>query len=97
MRDKVFVVVSYDITDDKRRTKIMKTLKNFGRHVQFSVFECELDKAAYDRLRGKLDKLVVPKEDNVRFYFFDEDAIGKIETIGTGGQIVRMQSYYFIG
>ncbi len=93
----MFVVVSYDIPNDRRRTKIMKALKNFGNHVQYSVFECELLADGYARLRGILDKLIVPKEDNVRFYFFDEDAVKKIETIGTGGQIVRMQAYYFIG
>lgn len=36
---KQFIVVSYDVVDDRRRTKVMKTLKNFGAHVQYSVFE----------------------------------------------------------
>ncbi len=26
----MFVVVSYDISEDKRRTKVMKLLRNFG-------------------------------------------------------------------
>ena len=38
----MFIVISYDIPDNKRRTKVMKTLKNFGAHVQYSVVECEL-------------------------------------------------------
>jgi CRISPR/Cas system-associated endoribonuclease Cas2 len=61
------------------------------------VFECDLQDDAYKRLRATLKKLIAPKEDNVRFYFFDEDAVKKIETVGTGGEIVRMQPYYFIG
>src|SRR5262245_458600 len=35
----VFVVISYDIADDKRRGRIFKALKNFGQWMQYSVFE----------------------------------------------------------
>ena len=31
--------VAYDITDDKRRNKVAKILKDFGKRVQYSVFE----------------------------------------------------------
>ena len=35
-------VVSYDIPDNKRRTKVMKLLEGYGRRAQFSVFECHV-------------------------------------------------------
>ena len=35
-------VVAYDIRQDRRRNKVMNTLKDFGLRVQYSVFECEL-------------------------------------------------------
>lgn len=35
-------VISYDISNDKIRTKIAKELENYGRRVQFSVFECRI-------------------------------------------------------
>ena len=38
----MYFVVSYDISDDKRRTKIHNTLKSYGQRVQYSVFECDL-------------------------------------------------------
>ena len=38
----MYVVVSYDITNDRRRLKVMKTLEGFGERVQYSVFECRL-------------------------------------------------------
>jgi CRISPR-associated protein Cas2 len=93
----MFIVVSYDVTDDRRRTRVMKTLKNFGTRVQYSVFECELKPEVCKRMRAQIEKLIAPKEDNVRFYFFDEDAIGKIETIGVGGQVQRAKDFYIIG
>jgi CRISPR-associated protein Cas2 len=78
----IFVVITYDVVADKRRNRIFKALKNHGRHVQYSVFECELRPPHFERLRAKLEKLINPAEDNIRFYFLDKAAIGKIEEIG---------------
>lgn len=33
---------TYDIADDKRRTRLFNLLKDHGEHVQYSVFLCEL-------------------------------------------------------
>lgn len=92
----MFVVVSYDIPDDKRRKKVMDTLENFGAHVQYSVFECELKEQDYKRMRARLQPLIAPKEDSVRFYFLDEDAVKKIEAIGVQ-PLLRRKEYYLIG
>ena len=35
-------VVSYDITSDRLRNKIAKTLEGYGTRIQYSVFECRL-------------------------------------------------------
>lgn len=34
-------------------------------------------------MRDRLAKLISPKEDNIRFYFLDADAVKKIDCIGT--------------
>jgi CRISPR-associated protein Cas2 len=73
----------------------MKLLKNYGAHVQESVFECELQETPYKTMRQSLAKLIAPKEDNVRFYFLDEDAIKKIEAIGPK-PVERAQPFYII-
>lgn len=78
-----FIVVSYDIPVDRRRTKVMKTLKNFGEHVQYSVFECRLEETELHDLRRRLKKLAKP-EDSIRLYFIDQDDVKRIEVIGTG-------------
>jgi CRISPR-associated protein Cas2 len=92
----MFVVVSYDIPEDRRRTKVMKTLKNYGAHIQYSVFECDLKDAAYKKMRERLEKLISPKHDSVRFYFLDEDAVGKIEAIGIKS-VERARESYIVG
>jgi len=79
----MFVVISYDIQDDRRRSRIFKLLKNFGQWMQYSVFECDLDKANFLRLKDRLDHLIdVSKEDSVRFYFLCEGCKHQIERVG---------------
>ena len=78
----MFIVISYDIKDDKRRNKVYKTLKNYGQHVQLSVFECDLKKVDYLRLRRKLEKIIKGEEDSIRFYFLCGKDVKRIERIG---------------
>ncbi len=92
----MFVIVSYDIPDDKRRRRVMKTLEDFGSHVQYSVFECDIKEPVYRRMRERLKRYIVPKDDSVRFYFLDEDAVKKIEAIGAPG-IRRAREWGMIG
>ena len=47
-------LLTYDIADDKRRTKVMNALKDLGDHVQQSVFLAELSAAEVALLRGRL-------------------------------------------
>jgi len=63
-----FIVVSYDIPDDRRRGRVCKLLKDYGERVQYSVFECLLRPDDLIRLRERLKPLLVLKEDDVRFY-----------------------------
>jgi CRISPR-associated protein Cas2 len=90
----MFVVVSYDIPEDKRRTKIHKVLKSYGQWMQFSVFECELTEVEYAKLRSRLSKLIKPDQDSVRFYFLCRCCHGKVERIG--GETVRDDSIFFV-
>ena len=73
----MFIAVSYDIPDDRRRTRVMKALKDFGAHVQYSVFECELKEDDYKRMRERLDKLIDRKQDSVRFYVLCQEDVKK--------------------
>lgn len=57
--------VSYDISDDKRRTQVFKLLHGFGEHVQFSVFFCQLSEADLVRMRSKLRGAIHHTEDQV--------------------------------
>lgn len=78
----MFVVVAYDISEDKRRTKVHSILKSYGQWMQYSVFECDLTKTQYAKLRYRLGKIINHQTDNIRFYFLCGCCQGKVERIG---------------
>ena len=61
-------VVCYDISHNRRRLRLFKTLKRYGMAVQESVFECHLTTEQYVRMRTDIEKVINPQEDQVRFY-----------------------------
>ncbi|MEC4982798.1 MAG: CRISPR-associated endonuclease Cas2 [Oscillatoria sp. PMC 1068.18] len=83
----MYVVISYDISDDKRRTKMHKILKSYGQWMQYSLFECDLTATQYARLRDRLSKLIKAETDSIRFYFLCGCCQKKVERIG--GEEVR--------
>ncbi|MCC6165696.1 MAG: CRISPR-associated endonuclease Cas2 [Caldilineaceae bacterium] len=65
-----FVVISYDIPDNKRRLKVAKLLLDYGaERVQRSVFELYVTPQHLERLQARLAKLHKAEEDSIRFYF----------------------------
>lgn len=78
----MYIVVSYDISEDRRRTKVHKILKSYGQWMQFSVFECSITDTQYAKLRSRLSKIIKPDEDSIRFYFLCACCQGKVERIG---------------
>ena len=87
------VVITYDISEDKRRTKIHKILKSYGQWMQFSVFECDLTDTQYAKLRSRLRQLIENDEDSIRFYFLCACCQGKVERIG--GEAPRDETIFF--
>ena len=76
-------VIAYDISSDRRRRKVHKSLCGFGQWTQFSLFECHLDRKELLLLREKLDDLLDPECDSLRFYPLCDACVGKVETVGS--------------
>lgn len=58
-------LVTYDITDDRRRTRVHKAMLDHGDRVQYSVFLCELDERERVRLRARIEPLIDHRLDQV--------------------------------
>jgi CRISPR-associated protein Cas2 len=79
----MLIVVSYDVPDDRRRTRLARILKDFGERVQYSVFECRLDERALQTLRLRITRLIDPQEDSLRIYHLCLECDRRLETVGT--------------
>jgi len=80
-RTKTFYIVAYDISSDKRRTKVHKLLSGYGTWTQFSLFECHLNEKQYLELRFRLAQHLKAGEDRVRFYALCRSCHDRSETL----------------
>ena len=76
------MTISYDIKDDGRRNKVCGELKNCGEHVQYSVFECDLNKDQIKALQTKLGELINRRQDSIRYYFLCGSCLERMEIQG---------------
>ncbi|HIE30213.1 TPA: CRISPR-associated endonuclease Cas2 [Candidatus Poribacteria bacterium] len=89
----MYYVVAYDIESDRRRNRVMKTLKDFGQRAQYSVFECDTDKKHYLRLKDRLDKLINHDKDSIIFFHLCKKCETQIERIGIDKKVLDKSEY----
>lgn len=77
-----FVLLSYDIRDDRLRTKLFKLLKRYGTAVQFSVFECYLDAQQRRQLQVQLVTLLGDDRQNVLWYELCRECEQQVRDLG---------------
>lgn len=80
----MLILVSYDITDPQRLRRVAKANEGFGRRVQKSVFECEMDEQCLLRLQRVLEEIIDAQVDSVRFYRLCGRCRGTVEVMGVG-------------
>lgn len=66
--DKEFVLIIYDIVDNRKRVKLAKLLSGYGKRVQKSAFEAMLTTQRYNKLIEEILRYIDKTEDNVRIY-----------------------------
>lgn len=79
---KQFLVVAYDVANDRRRQKIAKLLVQYGVRCNESVFECLLTEAKIRKMQQQLLKLVDDQEDSILYYYLCMPCVMKRESIG---------------
>lgn len=60
-------LVTYDIRNAKRLRKVFKTMRDFGDHLQYSVFECQFNPIDLAKCRHELSGVIKHDEDQVLF------------------------------
>lgn len=66
-REKLFVLIIYDIVDNRKRVKLAKYLQGYGQRVQKSAFEAHLTRKVYDKMISGISSYC-GEEDSIRIY-----------------------------
>lgn len=64
---RVFVLIIYDIVENKKRVKLAKYLQGYGFRIQKSAFEAFLKESVYKKMLIGLERFAT-KDDNIRVY-----------------------------
>ena len=83
----MLVLVTYDVrvsdpSGAKRLRRVSKACQDYGQRVQFSVFEIEEEPDQWTRLKAKLEKLIDPDHDSLRYYHLGADWRRRVEHVG---------------
>lgn len=92
----MFVVVAYDVADDRRRLRVMKMMQGHGEHVQESVFECDLKPAVYRKMIARLKKLINLEQDNVCIYHLCAMDVDRIRQLGVGRPVQLAREFRIV-
>ena len=83
----MLVLITYDVsTQDaagsRRLRNVAKACEAHGQRVQNSVFECLLSEAQFRELQHRLEQLIEPEEDSLRFYLLGNRYENKVIHVG---------------
>ena len=86
----MYVLVTYDVASGdgdgaRRLRRVAKLCVEYGQRVQFSVFECLLEPAQYERLKHDLLDVIDRKHDSLRFYNLGGNWKRRVEHFGAKG------------
>jgi CRISPR-associated protein Cas2 len=83
----VLVLVTYDVKTSetggaRRLRRIAKACQDYGQRVQFSVFEIEVEPAQWVSLKARLECIMNPDVDSLRYYFLGANWARRVEHVG---------------
>lgn len=82
-------IVAYDIADPKRLRKVFRVCQDYGNHLQYSVFECDLSPTEKVELETKLNAAIHQNDDQVLFI-----ELGPVESRGERQITALGQGYH---
>lgn len=83
----MLVLVTYDVSTTQKKgaarlRAVAKACRDFGQRVQYSVFEIEVDPARWTRLKARLEALIDPETDSLRYYYLGSNWRRRVEHVG---------------
>jgi CRISPR-associated protein Cas2 len=83
----MMVLVTYDVSTQSpggpgRLRRVARACQDYGQRVQFSVFEIEVDPAQWTLLRARLEAIIDPTQDSLRYYHLGASWRRRVEHVG---------------
>jgi CRISPR-associated endoribonuclease Cas2 len=78
------IIVAYDIADPKRLTRVAKIVSDYGVRVQKSIFEVTVTDRIFAEMKRRVEGVIVPEKDGVKYFPLCEKCAGTVEIIGQG-------------
>ena len=83
----MLVLVTYDVSlrqpgGARRLRRVARACQDYGQRVQFSVFEIEVDPARWAALKARLEGLIDPAQDSLRYYLLGANWRRRVEHVG---------------
>ena len=91
----MLVVMTYDISDNKRRRRMSKLLEQRMTRVQRSVFEARLTAEVTDALAGEAERHLGPG-DSLRVYTVGADGLRRSRMLGDGAALQDAAGYWLV-
>jgi CRISPR-associated protein Cas2 len=89
-----YVVISYDISDDRTRFKVANVLADYGKRVQYSVFECRVDAETLEKIITLL-KPFAEGNDSIRLYQLCDACVKKVVLLGRG-ELTEVAKFHLV-
>lgn len=83
----MMVLVTYDVSTVEgdgatRLRRVARACRDFGQRVQYSVFEIEVDPAQWALLKARLEGIIEPDHDSLRYYYLGANWRRRVEHVG---------------
>ncbi|NQU02995.1 MAG: CRISPR-associated endonuclease Cas2 [Syntrophaceae bacterium] len=88
------MIVAYDIADERRLVKIARIVSDYGVRVQKSIFEVTVDHGIFEEMKARVEGIIVPEEDGVKYFPLCGRCAETVEIIGQGLFTDPDEEYY---
>jgi len=88
-------MIAFDISDNRRRYRVVRALRDYGERVQRSVFECHLSSPERRKLLARLDRLMRRDIDRLHVFEFSDRDVKRIDVLGFG-EVTRYTDFLLV-
>jgi len=88
------MIIAYDIASPQRIARVAKILQDYGVRVQKSIFEVTVTTFIFEEMKERIEAVIIPEDDGVKYFPVCEKCAGTVEVIGQGQYIDPDEEYY---